>query len=190
MAARARRRSGRGGRDTLGARERAIVTSATRVRIGGIEHGDPVCRTERAPVKRARPRVGERRIVHAVAKIGCPGRDPLRDDGALGVRQKADVRARIERRKHGRRRARGERSRSAGGLNARDRRNVRRHVPAGRRRRPAVTRRAVRLQNGGDVGVEDGSLLRRRAIFRARQEQRCARQEPRLQARAHRYGRA
>ena len=190
MASRARRRAGRRGRDPLRARKRTVVTSAAGVRIGGIEHGDPARRAERAPVERARPWIGDRGIVHTVTEIGRAGRDPLRDGGALRVRQKADMRARIESRENRRRCARGKSSRGAGRLDARYRRSVRRCIPTGRRCRPAMTRRAVRLQNGGDVGVEDGSLLGRRAILRARREQRCACKEARCHTRTHRYGRA
>ena len=151
------------------------MTAPACVRVVQVEHRSPARRTERSPMKGARPRIGDPRIVHPVREVGRTGPHPSREDRALGVRQQSNVRRRVERREKRSRLAGRQSRRSAGGLDAGDRRKKGRRAPSGRGCRSAVARDAMLLEDGRNVDGEHRGQRRGRPILRARHDDRRAR---------------
>ncbi len=185
MATRARRHARRRQRDPRGCRRCARVTAPARVRIGRVEHRGPARRAQRGPVKGTRSRIGDPGIMHAVREVGGTGGHPPREDRTLRTRQKPAVRRRVERREERSRLGGRQSRRSAGRLDAGDRRKIRRRAPSGGGRRSAVARDAVLLEDGRNVGGEDRGQPRGRPILRARHDDRRARDEKDRRPNAH-----
>ena len=131
VAARARRSA----RGRLGhacrARRGAVVASAARVRIAGIEHRRPARRSEERPVKPGRARIDDARIVHAGLHTRAPRPRPTtRRCSARRRSSRPTMRRDVERGKHGRPVVGRKRRRRARRRDAGDRAQERRRAPS------------------------------------------------------------